>query len=153
MNPYKVLDKFIGRLLYKPVVSMEAKAFLKAGFTEPNALASIIYSRRPKDYKRYGVDKNDILKIVSPICEIKPLTGLKLKFALGKARKTISGAIKKKRVIFLGDNKASYTDRGFVNYKLNFEELADMFIDKTKQGFNKEQIVKIIQEEYKRSKK
>ena len=132
---------------------MEAKAYLNMGFTEPKTLSRILYDRRAKDYKRYGVKQDDIYVIVEKICEVKPLKGWKLKLSLSKARQTIAKAVKQKRIVFLSDTKASYTDRGFVNYKLNFNELADMFIDKTKQGFNREQVVKIIQEEYKRSKK
>ena len=152
MNPIKSLDTFVGRLLYPLLVRTDAKGFLGMGYTEPKALAKIIYNRRSKDWKRYKVKLSDIEKITNKVCEVKPLKGLGLWIGLIKARKTIRRAINQKRLIFVGENKVEYTDKGFCKYKTNFEELARIFIEKTQQGFEPCHIVGILEKEYKRRK-
>jgi hypothetical protein len=150
VNPFDCIDKFIGRLLYRYLVKNDTKAFLKVGFSEPEALAKIVYNNRSKTWKSYGVGLKEITPIVENVCKIRPLKGCKLRIAMYRARTTIRGAIKNKRVVFLNENKVEYSDKGFNHCEMSFDELADKFIEVTKQGFDKSHIVSILKEEYKK---
>lgn len=150
MNPFKKIDNFIGLKLYPLQVKMDAKSYRAYGFTEPEALSKIIYNKRSKMWKSYGIKLEDISKVVYEYYRIKPLHGLALRIDLIKAKSAIRTAIKQKRIVFIGENKAEYTDRGFSKFKVSFAELADIFIRKVEKGFTIEMIVKILEEEYKK---
>lgn len=154
MNPFKAIDKFIGQKLYPVRVRLDVKSYLTAGVVVPEAIAKLIYDNSARKlWKPYGITLKDIQRVVNDACEVKPLHGIKLWIALRKASLTIQNAIKQKRIVFLDENKVEYTDKGFFKYKVNFDELADIFINKTQQGFNKEHIINILEKEYKRSRK
>ncbi len=153
MSLFSSIDKFIGRGVYKILVTNEAKALLKVGISEPEAIAKIIYGQRSKVWKSYDIGIKEITSVVEKACEIRPLKGIRLKLALHRARITLRDAVKQKRIVFLGENKAKYTDRGYSRYVVTFDELAGIFIEKTKQGFQRDHIIGILETEFKKRRK
>ena len=146
MNPYKIIDRFVAQKTYKFLVRYETKPLLAMGFV-PEVIAKQLYNKRSKDWKNWGITLKEIRDVVEDYCKVKPLHGIKLWVWLRKASLTIQNAIKHKRIVFLDNGKVEYTDKGYYKYKLTVDELADKFIEVTKQGFEREHIASILRKE------
>lgn len=152
MNPYKALDRAIGRKFYKSLVKLDTKFYKRTGFTEPEAIAKIIQKKRADMFKIYEITLAEIQEVVDDYCEIKPLKGFSLWIALRKAQSTIENAIGQKRLKFIGGGKVEYTDKDFHKFCVDYKGLEDIFIVKTQQGYPEGSIVKLL-EKYSRKRR
>ena len=148
MNPFKAIDIYLGHLFAPLLIKMDLRGHRAIGFTEQDTLARIVYNRRAKDWKKYGVKLEDVRVIVEKEMRIKPVSGIKEKIGMMKAKSSIRQAIKEKRLVFLGSDRVEYTDKFGVRYTVSFWQLAKIFIDKVGVGFNQDSIVKILYQEY-----
>jgi putative sterol carrier protein len=147
VNPFTALDTCLGRKFAPLLIKSDLRGHRAIGFTEQDALSRMVYNHRAKDWKRYGITLEDIRKVVDSEMDIKPVSGLKAKIGLFKAKSAIRQAIKDKRLVFISDNQVDYTDKNGANWVVSYYRLADIFIGKVGVGFKPDVIVKILLEE------
>lgn len=148
------IDKALGRKFYPLLVKMDARSALSVGYL-PEVVAKIVWDKRRKLWKDYGITQEEIFSVVAKYCEIKPLHGISLWFNLVKARSVIVESIKKGRIVFKDYNYVEYSNkkRGYSKFTTSFDGLAEIFISVYRKGFPKESIVQILNDEYKKKEK
>jgi hypothetical protein len=153
-NPYTTFDKWLGRKLYKLNVKMDATNVRKYGYMI-EVIPKIVWHKREKDWKYYGLTYNEIAGVVNEHFRIKPLKGFRLWLNINKARSSISDSIKKKNIVFKDDNHVNYTNTkyGFRDFTTTVDDLARIFIERYRIGIPKEKLVEIFKQEYNKRRK
>jgi hypothetical protein len=148
------IDRALGRKLYPILVKMDAKSALSVGYV-PEIVPKIVWDKRSKLWKEYGLSMEEITNVTAKYCAIKPLHGFNLWFNLIKARSAIRDSIKKGRIVFKDCNHVEYTNnkRGYSKFTTTFDDLAEIFIGVYRKGFPKEKIVQILNNEYNKRRK
>ena len=153
-NPYTIFDKWLGRKLYKFNVRADANNVRRYGYTF-EVIPKIVWHKREKDWKYYGLTYEDIESVVAKYFLIKPLKGFRLWLNVTKARSSISDSIKKKNITFKDENHVNYTNTkyGFKDFTTTVDDLARIFIERYRIGIPKEKLVEIFKQEYNKRRK